>query len=95
MESIQLNLSFRKTETQSEDVSVKEKNKNWKMLLMKVKRLNRLFKKRKRTIFIIYLIFWRKSCGRYKYYETSHYVGLFKQNETRSVCNYSDTKRLL
>lgn len=59
MESIQLDLSFRKTETQSEDVSVKEKNKNWKMLLMKVKRLNHLFKKR--TIFIIYLIFWRKS----------------------------------
>lgn len=43
MESIQLNLNFRKTETQSEDVCVKEKKKNWKMLLMKVKRLKWLF----------------------------------------------------
>lgn len=57
MESIQLNLNFRETETQSEDVSVKEKKKNWKMLLMKVKRLNCLFEKRKKTIFIIYLYF--------------------------------------
>lgn len=43
MESIQLNLSFRKTETQSEGVSVKEKKKNWKMLLKKAKGLNCLF----------------------------------------------------
>lgn len=42
MESIQLNLNFKQTETQSEGVSVKEK-KNWKVLLMKVKGLNCLF----------------------------------------------------
>ena len=52
MESIQLNLKFKKTKARSEDVSVKERRK---MLLTEVERLNCLVKKEQFSLYILYL----------------------------------------